>query len=273
MSQPQTLLTPHRLTRTHMRDSREVYTDTGRPVDEQLGSHVVLWIVEDPEAWANAIEAEGDQVLAAWVKSGRKWRAHGEVQRSQRYKSAARVRADGPQRLFHSNFHNYADANASAAELRRSHPNPGVRYEVAEITGAASCPDCRTPMIEADGQWRHHLAGFPVDCHWGRPEQPVDGSPNAGTVNGGSLTRAETQCSVDTARRMSRGRRRSSSFASPVTTCSELTRLPANWWSLPKPRTHVARERSLRTYLIAAVRYLTNCVPPTRISAPLTVRP
>ncbi|WP_052616066.1 hypothetical protein [Mycobacteroides abscessus] len=162
-----------------MRDGREVYADTGRPVDERLGSHVVLWIVEDPEAWASAIEAEGDQVLAAWVKSGRKWRDHGEDQRSQRYKSAARVRADGPQRLFRSHFHRYENASASAAELRRSHPNPGVRYEVAEITGAKACPNCHTPMIEADQQWRHHLAGFPIDCHWGRPQQPVEEEPES----------------------------------------------------------------------------------------------
>lgn len=42
---------------TCVRDGRETYVDTGRRVGERLGSHVVLWIVDDPAAWAAAIEA------------------------------------------------------------------------------------------------------------------------------------------------------------------------------------------------------------------------
>lgn len=173
----QTMVSQRRSTRTHMRDGRKVYTDTGRPIDERLGSHVVLWIIEDPGAWASAIETEGDRLLAAWLKSGHKWRAHGESQRDRQYKGAARIRSEGPQRLFRSHFHSYTDACESAAELQRSQPNPGVRYAVAEITATEVCADCHTPMIEADGQWRHHLAGFPVDCYWGRPERLVDEEP------------------------------------------------------------------------------------------------
>ncbi|MEV4281473.1 hypothetical protein [Actinoplanes xinjiangensis] len=34
--------------RTYVLDGRERYADTGRPVDEQLGSHVMLWVVDAP---------------------------------------------------------------------------------------------------------------------------------------------------------------------------------------------------------------------------------
>jgi hypothetical protein len=66
-----TLTAERRPVRTFDRDGRKVYADTGRSVDERLGSHVTLWIVEDPEAWATAIEAEGDAELAKWPKRQR----------------------------------------------------------------------------------------------------------------------------------------------------------------------------------------------------------
>src|SRR4051812_96551 len=123
-----TLIAPRRSVSTYEHYGRETYRDTGRPVDEQLGSHVVLWIVDDPEAWAKAIEAEGDAEFDKWP---RKDRTIAETRRAQRYESAAQVRSDGPCRDFYATYHAAATASAAVADLYRAHPNPGVRYEVA----------------------------------------------------------------------------------------------------------------------------------------------
>lgn len=156
-----TMTAPRRGTRTYQRDSREVYADTGRPVDERLGSHAVLWIVDDPQAWAAAIEADADAEPGRWPRS----RRHiGEARKQQGHESAAQVRAEGPRRDVHAVYHNPEQARASVADLRRSHPNPGVRYEVAEITGAGACDTCQTPTIYVDGRWRHHTGRYPADC-------------------------------------------------------------------------------------------------------------
>ncbi|MEV1013883.1 MULTISPECIES: hypothetical protein [unclassified Micromonospora] len=152
---------PRRQARTYEHDGREVYADTGRPVDERLGSHVVLWIVEDPNLWAKAIEVEGDTQLAAWPK---RHRHIGVQRRDEAYVSAAKVRAAGTRRSIHTTCGTPSEAEALTADLYRSHPNPGVRYEVAAITGADACPDCRQPRIHADGQWRHHTGRWPVEC-------------------------------------------------------------------------------------------------------------
>jgi hypothetical protein len=156
-----TLTAARRSVRTYEMHGREVYADTGRPVDERLGSHVVLWIVEDPEAWARALEAEGDAELTRWPK---KDRAIAETRRAARYESAAQVRADGPGRSVYAIHHSVAAAEAHAGDLRRSHPNPGVRYEIAPITEVGACPNCHQPTIHVDGQWRHHFLRYPIEC-------------------------------------------------------------------------------------------------------------
>jgi hypothetical protein len=156
-----TLTAPRRSAPTYTHDGWETYRDTGRAVDEQFGSHVVLWIVDDPELWAKAIEAEGDAELDLWPK---KDRHIAESRRAQRYESAAQVRAEGPRRDVRGTYYDAETAAASVAELYRSHPNPGVRYEVAEIAGVSACPTCHQPTIKADGQWRHHLGRFPAEC-------------------------------------------------------------------------------------------------------------
>jgi hypothetical protein len=152
---------PRRGVRTYTRDGRECYADTGRPVDEQLGSHVLLWIVDDPEAWAKAVEADGDAELGRWPK---RQRCLAEDRRAQAYESAAQIRAEGPRRSWHAHFHNGAQAEAYVADLRRTHPHPGVRYEVAPITAVGACPSCHQPTIEADGQVRHHTGRYPAEC-------------------------------------------------------------------------------------------------------------
>lgn len=143
-----TLIAPRRPVSTYIHGGRETYRDTGRPVDERLGTHVVLWIVDDPELWAKAIEAEVDAEDGRWPRKDR----------------AAQVRADGPGRSWYAVHHSAQSAQANVESLRRSHPNPGVRYEVAEITAAGACPDCHQPTIQADGQWRHHFLRYPVEC-------------------------------------------------------------------------------------------------------------
>ncbi|MCW2877560.1 MAG: hypothetical protein JWQ95_1660 [Sphaerisporangium sp.] len=63
-----TRVLPRRPVKTYIHYGREVYADTGRPVDERLGSHVVLWIVEDAQAWAAQIEADADAAVAKYPR-------------------------------------------------------------------------------------------------------------------------------------------------------------------------------------------------------------
>jgi hypothetical protein len=155
---------PRRDTRTYLSTHRgeEVYSDTGRPVDEWLGTHVVLWIVEDPEAWAAAVEAEGDAEPALWPK---KRRHIGEARRLQRYEDAAQIRAKGARRDWDT-VGSETQAAATVAGLRRAHPNPGVRYEMVPIETWSACPDpeCATPTVFADGHWAHHIGRYPAEC-------------------------------------------------------------------------------------------------------------
>jgi hypothetical protein len=164
------LTVPRRPVRTFVRDGREVYADTGRAVDEPLGSHLVLWIVEDADAWADHIIRESEAELQRWPKAQR---YIGEHRLQEARESAARIRAAGPERSWRSVHHDPARAEAGAAELRRSHPNPGVRYEVVPLTGAAACPTCHQPLIEADGQWRHHRLRYAADCQPESPRTPL----------------------------------------------------------------------------------------------------
>lgn len=158
---PGSTVAPRRSARTYNRDGREHYADTGRPVDERLGSHVVLWIVDDAQAWAAAIEARADAELAGCFKRDR---GLGEQRRSQAYESAARIREEGQRRTVYMHCHDAESAEACATDLRRSHPNPGVRYEVAAIVEARACPDCHQPSILAAGQWWHHSGRYPATC-------------------------------------------------------------------------------------------------------------
>lgn len=152
---------PRRAGRTFLSRGEEHYHDTGRRVDEQLGTHVVLWIVEDAEAWAQAVEAEGDAQVALWPKNSR---YIGEHRRAQAYESATRIRAEGTYRSIRAHYPDGSQAHASVADLRRSHPNPGVRYEVAPIDDRGACPRCHTPTIHADGTWWHHTGRYPTEC-------------------------------------------------------------------------------------------------------------
>lgn len=83
---------------------------------------------------------------------------------AENYEITAGDRADGPNTTIYTPCHSAWSAQAIAADLRRSHPNPGVRYEVAEITEADACPDCHQPTIQAAGQWWHHIGRYPVEC-------------------------------------------------------------------------------------------------------------
>jgi hypothetical protein len=167
---------PRRGTRTYVMGDRECYADTGRPVDERLGTHVVLWIVEDAEAWATAIEADADAEPGRWGKGSR---YIGEQRRLVRRAGAAQVRERGARRDWRTIMHRREDAEAAVHELYRSQPNPGVRYEVAEITGYGACPTCQQPIVEADGEWRHHFLRYPADCDI-RPEPEPEPEPEPG---------------------------------------------------------------------------------------------
>jgi hypothetical protein len=77
---------------TYMLDGREVARCNGRPVDDDLGSWVVFWIVEDADAWADAIEAE----VAAEIARAPKNRRFATAMQQQRIGGAAEIRAAGP---------------------------------------------------------------------------------------------------------------------------------------------------------------------------------
>jgi hypothetical protein len=183
-----TLIAPRRSVRTYTdrHHGREVYADTGRPVDERLGSHIVLWIVDDAHAWATKIEADADAVVARYPKD-----RIAKARQAEAYQNAAQVRAQGRRRDWRGHYYGLEAARAAVAELYRSHPNPGVRYEVAEITDAGSCPHCHQPTIHADGQWRHHSGRYPAECRQPEPE-PTQDEPRTGGEfeidTGGSMT-------------------------------------------------------------------------------------
>lgn len=164
-----TLIASRRPVRTYRdkRSGKELYADTGRAVDERLGTHVVLWIVDDPEAWAAKVEADADEAVAQRPKDRI---AH--QRRAQRYQNAERIRADGAGVTWYTHRHSEGEAQAAVVALYRGQPNPGVRYEVAEITAVGACPTCRQPTIQADGEWRHHAGGYPAECHQPEPAEP-----------------------------------------------------------------------------------------------------
>lgn len=114
-----TLIAPRRSVRTYIdrQRGREVYADTGRPVDERLGSHIVLWIVDDAEAWAAKIEADADAAVARWPKD-----RIAKARRAQAYENAAQIRAQGRRRDWRSHYYGLEVARAAVAELYRSTP-------------------------------------------------------------------------------------------------------------------------------------------------------
>jgi hypothetical protein len=154
---------------TYVHHGAEVFRATGRRADENLGSHVVLRVVDDSNAWAGAIEAEVTSEIARLPK-GRRFPTY---MQQQRLESAARTRADGPGRTVYSVYYDKASARAAADGLRRGCPNPGVRHEAAPVTATAACTTCFCPMICADGQWWHHTGGYPAEC----PGHRVRGLP------------------------------------------------------------------------------------------------
>ena len=176
----QSLIVPRRIdSRTYVMDGRERYADTGRNIDERLGTHIVLWIVDDAEAWAAAVEADGDAEPARWAKSQR---CIGEARREQAYESARKIRKDGEHRRIYSVYHDQGGADACVASLSRSHPNPGVRYLVAAIDQVDACPNphCRQPRIHADGTWWHHLGRYPIECSAPPPPAEPEREPEPG---------------------------------------------------------------------------------------------
>jgi hypothetical protein len=164
---------------TYLRDGREVFRATGRPVDEDLGSWAVLCIVDDAEAWASWIEAD----VAADVAAAGKLRASREYMGQQRLAGAIRIREKGPHRTVYGVHHAEAAARACAADLATSHPNPGVRYEATEITATAACVGCYCPTFEAGGQWWHHTGRYPAECSGRRKAASLPLEPGDWEIN------------------------------------------------------------------------------------------
>jgi len=145
---------------TYMHGGHEVFRATGRRVDENLGTWVVLWIVHNAQAWADAIEAE----VTREIHSAPKNRRYATYMQQQRLDGAARIREEGPRRTVRSVEYDQARADAHVAELYRAHPNPGVRYEAVPVTAIAACTTCFCPMIQAGYRWWHHTGGYPAGC-------------------------------------------------------------------------------------------------------------
>jgi hypothetical protein len=131
-------------------DGRTCYRDTGRPVDEDHGTHVVIGDIYDVEAYAVSLEAEADagSFSAAGLRS-----------------TAGLVRAWGPHtQWITGTWHDAATAEAYAADCQKNHPHPGVRYSVAPIDHVSHCVHCFEPVIAASGELRHDLPTWPYEC-------------------------------------------------------------------------------------------------------------
>jgi hypothetical protein len=170
---------------TYIHDGRECFRATGRPVDEDPGSWVVFWIVDDAGAWADAIQAE----VTAEIARAPKARRFATVMQQQRLDSARRLRDEAPARCsVRSVEYSQARADAHVAGLFRDCPNPGVRYEAAPITAAAACRACYCPMFEAGGQWWHRTGGYPAECPGPRPPRDLPLEPGQWEFSGISMT-------------------------------------------------------------------------------------
>jgi hypothetical protein len=162
---------------------RKLTRRTGRRIDEDLGSHVVLRVVVDAGAWARAIEAE----VAAEIAREPKGRRYPTYMQQQRLEGAARLRAAGPGRAVDSGHRDDAGARPRAAGLQRNWPDAGVRYETAPVTATAACMTCFCPMICAAGQWWHHTGGYPAECP-GRRVRDLPLEPGDWEITGRTMT-------------------------------------------------------------------------------------
>lgn len=166
------LIAPRREVRTYMLHGRQTYADTGRPVDENFGTHVVRRIVDDAEAFAAKIEADADAAVAQYPKC-----RIARQRQARDYETAVDVRARGPRESWYGSYHSAEAAARSVAEWYRAHTYPGVRYLADEIVEASACPACHCPTIRAAGQVRHATGGYPTECIR-RPEpDPVEDEP------------------------------------------------------------------------------------------------
>lgn len=145
---------------TYLSNGAPVFRKTGRRVDEDLGTHVVLRKVFGPHSYADTIVAE----VTAEISRGPKNRRAPTWMQQQLLDDAARIRASGPTCTVYSVHHDEASMLATADSLCKAHPNPGVAYVPAPVTATAACATCYCPMIEAYGQWWHHTGGYPAEC-------------------------------------------------------------------------------------------------------------
>jgi hypothetical protein len=168
---------------TYVHGGHEVFRATGRRVDEDLGTWVVLWIMHNALAWADAIEAEVTSEIARAPRN----RRFATYMQQQRIDGAARIREEGPGRMVRSVEYDQARADAQVAQLFQAHPNPGVRYEAAPVTATAACTTCFCPVICAAGQWWHHTGGYPADCP-GRKARTLPLEPGEWEISDMSMT-------------------------------------------------------------------------------------
>jgi hypothetical protein len=169
---------------TYMHNGAEVFRATGRRADEDLGSWVVLWIVDNAQAWADAIEAEVTREIHSAPKNHR----YATYMQQQRLDGAARIREEGPRRTVRSVEYDQARADAHVADLYRAYPNPGVRYEAAPITATAGCTTCFCPMIQAGYRWWHHTGGYPAECPGPREARSLPLEPGEWEMDSMSMT-------------------------------------------------------------------------------------
>ena len=169
---------------TCMLGGHEVFRATGRRVDEDPGGWVVLWIVEDAEAWAASIEAE------VWREISRASREclFPTASQQQLLDGAARIREQGPSRTIRSVELDQQRAVAHVASLAAAGPDPGVRHEAAPVTATAACITCYCPTIEADGWWWHDTGGYPAECPGRRCGRSLPLEPGDWEIDSISMT-------------------------------------------------------------------------------------
>lgn len=152
---------------TYLHDGREVFRATGRRVDEDLGSWVVFWIVEDADAWADAIEAE----VAAEIARAPKTRRFATPMQQQRLDSAQRIREEGPRRPEHTVCRECGQAlgrNEHGLYVEYT-AGPGWRgksYHCKTTAGPHVLPHRRSVRSTEHSQTRadDHVAGLLRDC-------------------------------------------------------------------------------------------------------------
>jgi hypothetical protein len=157
-----------KLRRTYWRDGQLHFRDTGRAVAEPMPTHIVVREITDPDAYAVFLEREADITVNPCFRDGLRT-------------TATETRAAGPARHLTWDFGNEARATAYVADLRRSHPNPGMTYDIAPVTAVGACQHCHQPVLEADGRWLHKAGRLSADCinpddsqpHTAEPHRPI----------------------------------------------------------------------------------------------------